>query len=144
MAIDREKKNAASRRYYDRNKEYYRDYWKKNAERRLAYQRANRERLTEYNREWNKKNPEKRAAHERKKKYGLTPTQYQSMLEAQDGKCAICGGEGPLEVDHCHASNQIRELLCGPCNRGIGQFQDNLAALEKAVIYLKRHLKGAV
>lgn len=140
MARDPEKRKASSKRYYEAHKEYYREYWRKNADKRLAYQQANRERLTQYNREWAKRNPERAAAHERKKKYGLTAEQFEAMKAAQDGRCAICG-EIPeaLEVDHCHASSKVRALLCGYCNRGLGQFRDNLAVLEQAVLYLKRH-----
>ncbi len=54
-------------------------------------------------------------------RYGITLTDYATLLEAQDGKCAICGTTKPgktnqnngfLFVDHCHETGRIRGLLC--------------------------------
>ena len=39
-------------------------------------------------------------------------------------------------VDHCHETNQIRGLLCSSCNIGLGQFQDSIKLLSKAIDYL--------
>jgi hypothetical protein len=36
-------------------------------------------------------------------------------------------------VDHCHASGQVRGVLCFTCNNGLGHFEDGLAVLERAV-----------
>lgn len=84
--------------------------------------------------------------------YGITMADYDAMFEAQGGRCAICGvqkepwepGVGLegrqkfLTVDHCHADGHIRGLLCGPCNRGIGQLQDDLSIILAAADYLRR------
>jgi len=55
--------------------------------------------------------------------YGITEKEYESMLEAQGGKCAICknppkGGSRSkhLHIDHDHDSGKIRGLLCLRCN----------------------------
>lgn len=78
-----------------------------------------------------------------RKTYGLTPAQFEAMLEAQNGKCAICGKEAPnhhkkrLNVDHCHTVGTIRGLLCDACNRGLGLFKDDLDLLRKAIAYLE-------
>ena len=78
-----------------------------------------------------------------KKKYGLTEDDYERMLLAQHGRCAICGGEilskRRLAVDHCHKSGRVRGLLCGPCNGFLGRINDDpaslLAYLGKATLY---------
>lgn len=83
------------------------------------------------------------------KRYGLTPEQYEEMLEAQGGVCTICGGApgpvGPasvLVVDHDHETNLVRGLLCANCNSGLGYMQDNPAILERAAEYLRRTHEG--
>lgn len=79
--------------------------------------------------------------------YGLTLAQYESMVEEQDGQCAICLEEGflmaehhkaKLVVDHCHTGGQVRGLLCHNCNRALGLFQDSQEILLRAVEYLKK------
>lgn len=77
-------------------------------------------------------------------RYGITKAQYDEMLAQQGGLCAICGRDEPggrdkvWNVDHCHNSSQVRGLLCGPCNRGLGQFRDNPELLRAAAKYLER------
>ena len=43
------------------------------------------------------------------------------MLDAQDGRCAICLREPTdsrrLDIDHDHKTMQVRGLLCHTCNR---------------------------
>jgi recombination endonuclease VII len=54
--------------------------------------------------------------------YGLTPEDYQKMLDAQDGLCAICGRapkKQKFNVDHCHTTYRIRALLCVNCNTNL-------------------------
>lgn len=57
-------------------------------------------------------------------------------LKASTKECVICGDTGPLVVDHDHASEEIRGLLCNHCNRGLGHFRDNPELLEFARMYL--------
>jgi hypothetical protein len=72
---------------------------------------------------------------------------YNDMYDAQDGKCAICGEEETriirgkklsLAIDHCHETMNIRGLLCGSCNHGLGHFRDRIDLLESAIAYLKK------
>lgn len=77
------------------------------------------------------------------RKYGITREGYDRLLEEQDGVCAICRGprRGPgatFHVDHCHSSNRVRGLLCGPCNTAIGLLGDDPERLERAAAYLRR------
>jgi hypothetical protein len=87
----------------------------------------------------------KRRANNYKNLYGLTLEQYEAMLAAQDGRCAICGQmqtharHKHLYVDHDHKTNKNRGLLCYNCNVGIGHFRDDLNMLLAAVAYIAAH-----
>lgn len=84
----------------------------------------------------------KRVDYNLKKNYGISSDEYQEKLKYQNYGCAICGKEATtkaLAVDHCHKTGKIRELLCGPCNTGLGQFQDNPELLLLAADYIRKH-----
>lgn len=86
-------------------------------------------------------------------KFGITLTEYESKLASQNGVCAICGRPETgtrhgkvkaLAVDHDHATNEVRDLLCGKCNPMIGYAEDNIEILQNAINYLRRHKKPKV
>ena len=66
--------------------------------------------------------------------YGLTLRDYYRLLVAQNFKCGICDKERTercgLVVDHDHATDRVRGLLCSGCNRAIGLIGDT--NMEKA------------
>lgn len=74
-----------------------------------------------------------------KYKFGITVRQFDQMLLAQLGRCAVCRKvmEKP-HVDHCHKTKKVRGLLCFNCNIGIGYLKDDPAALRRAADYLER------
>lgn len=78
------------------------------------------------------------------KRFGLTPDDYEKLLQAQLGCCAICNEPNsfarPLHVDHCHVSKRIRGLLCGECNTGIGKLGDSAEGVAAALRYLAKDL----
>ena len=69
--------------------------------------------------------------------YGITLAHFNEMLEAQQGLCAICKEVPATEVDHNHATNEVRGLLCEDCNRGIGIFREQECVLQNAITYLQ-------
>jgi hypothetical protein len=71
------------------------------------------------------------------KRYGISLEEYGQMLKVQDGRCKICNKEKVLHVDHCHASNKIRGLLCQHCNNGLGCFKDDPILIDRALEYLR-------
>lgn len=99
---------------------------------------------------YNQSRRENRDAHAARLRYnfGLTREQYDEILKAQGGGCAICGrtdlgakvGRGRntklLGVDHCHRTNLVRGILCHKCNLGIGHLNDDLGLVWKAMVYL--------
>jgi hypothetical protein len=95
---------------------------------------------------WRQRNPDKATDLQLQTKYGITLDDYNRLLIAQNGKCAICGsGVGGqragkskrLAVDHCHSTGVVRGLLCEQCNTGLGKFRDDPEILQAAVKYLK-------
>lgn len=76
-----------------------------------------------------------------KRIYGVTVEEYNTLLEQQDGVCAICknGHEHALCIDHDHSTNEIRGLLCKPCNVAIGNMKDEPERLRSAAMYLEMY-----
>jgi hypothetical protein len=83
-----------------------------------------------------------------KTKYNLSVEQYNALLVKQNHKCAICSidekeaPKGKLVVDHCHATNKVRELLCHNCNVSIGLLKESITTLSQAIAYLDKHKQG--
>lgn len=80
-----------------------------------------------------------------KAKYGIDHSEYERILQLQNGRCAICktknpGGRGLFHVDHDHITGKIRGLLCLMCNAGLGMFRDNYCFVFNASEYLARYL----
>lgn len=56
----------------------------------------------------------------RRAQIGLTIEDYNVILEAQGGRCAICPNTPKtkrLDTDHNHKTGELRGLLCHSCNR---------------------------
>lgn len=78
--------------------------------------------------------------------YGITVEEYEALLAAQDGKCAVEGCTaipeeqryGWFVVDHDHATGTVRGLLCNLHNVGLGAFHDDPSSLRAAADYLER------
>jgi Recombination endonuclease VII len=116
-------------------------------ERDRAADPARKAYLKAYHQEWTKKRDLADPFFRRRKmlrdRYGLTLEEFDRMVAEQRGRCAICKTSEPNErnwnVDHCHASKQVRGLLCRDCNLGLGHFKDNSKSLARAIDYLKKH-----
>ncbi|MEU6552105.1 endonuclease VII domain-containing protein [Streptomyces sp. NPDC046915] len=81
------------------------------------------------------------------KKYGITPEEYDQLLAAQGGGCALCGVKPEelttgkyrtyLHVDHCHDSGRVRGLLCPDHNLLLGRFGDSPEMFRRVLNYLE-------
>lgn len=109
----------------------------KNGEDRRKYDKEHRQSCRDHYKQY-----------ELERTFGITLEQYQQMLVAQNGVCAICkqpetevrrGKLQMLSVDHCHKTNAVRALLCGFCNRGIGYLRDDPALVRSAADYIEAH-----
>lgn len=116
---------------------YQKEYREKNAE-ALKVKRAERY------------SPSDKAGLDNWSKYRITPEQYDSLLAAQGGACAICkqpcASGKRLAVDHDHSccpgkkscGKCVRGLLCTRCNPALGYMKDDVALLKAAIDYLEK------
>jgi hypothetical protein len=77
---------------------------------------------------------------DRRWRYGLSTEDFDALLAAQGGVCAICRGPATKKgfvVDHCHESKRVRGIVCHPCNLLIGFAQDDPDRLRAAISYLE-------
>jgi hypothetical protein len=124
---DPEKLKAYSRTYHSRpeykeqRKAYHRTWWDKNSKNPKRLEQMKRSAL--------------------KRQYGITPEQQEQMRLDQGNKCAICSNEFTKSphTDHDHETGKVRSLLCGTCNKGLGQFKDDPELLRKAAVYIERN-----
>jgi len=105
------------------------------------WREANPEKKKAMNKAWVSSNPYRGHVAFRKWLYGLTDDEFRLKIASQDNRCEICQEmfiKTP-QVDHDHATNQNRGLLCRFCNLLLGNAHDNISVLEKAVQYLKKY-----
>jgi Recombination endonuclease VII len=72
----------------------------------------------------------------------LTREQYDEWRSRQNGHCKLCGHEisgKSAHTDHDHETGQLRDMLCYPCNQGLGCFKDDPGLLRAAADYIERH-----
>lgn len=91
---------------------------------------------------YRKRDPNKFADRHLQRKFGLGLTDYNNMLQSQNGVCAICFNPPTyrrLDVDHDHITGAIRGLLCSWCNKQIVAQRNTIEILESAIKYLKKY-----
>lgn len=131
----------ATGKYFPQCKSCYKQYRKDNEDYIKEYQ--NTEEHKESKKLWRIKNRKKTKEYALKKSFNITLDQYNQMLEEQNYSCAICNRhqnefKRSLAVDHSHKTGEIRGLLCGFCNIGIGNLQDDSEITDRASKYLKK------
>ncbi len=70
--------------------------------------------------------------------FGMTIEERELKKIEQGGRCAICGWEGELDLDHNHVTNEVRQFLCPACNKGLGKFGEGVGLLLNAIEYLRK------
>lgn len=88
---------------------------------------------------WNSLPEWKRRDTNLRNRYKISEAEYVERFDAQNGRCSICDQERKLVVDHCHDTGDVRGLICGDCNKGIGFLGDgrDLEIFKNAIEYLK-------
>ena len=140
---NKDKVSAKNKKWRDKNKE-------SENKRVSKWQKDNKEKSSEKVKRWNRNNPDKIREASLQSKYGISSEKYNEMYGQQNGLCYIChqpetlkyrGEPRRLSVDHNHETGSVRALLCDACNRGIGNFKDNIELLDNAKKYLENFKK---
>jgi len=108
-----------------------------------AYRAEHRDRLNAERRDRWRSDADLRARHGAARlgrNYGLSRERHRRLLEEQNGVCAVCKlpSRRTLCVDHCHATRQVRGLLCDKCNTALGLFGDDSKRMRAAAAYVDR------
>lgn len=146
----REEILVRSRKWYLENKEKIKIRSKNYPSRRPEILRVR-------TKKWREANPEKYKAQLERQKlrrtsegirrarlksvYGITEEQFQILKLSQDNKCEICQkifNKTPY-IDHDHITGKNRGLLCQFCNLILGNADDKVEILERAIQYLKKY-----
>jgi hypothetical protein len=84
-----------------------------------------------------------------KQSFRMTKAQFDKTWREQGKVCAICKvkrkrNEKAFAVDHDHATDAIRGILCHDCNRALGLADDDRELLRAAAAYLRKHARRQV
>lgn len=131
-------------------KKYNKEHKEDKKQYSIIYREKNHEKLREGKIKYGQENREKIREKELIRKYGIDKIKYDDLLIKQNYVCEICSKSETvkdkrtniirkLAVDHDHVTGKVRGLLCGNCNKGLGNFQDEISLLENAVKYSKKY-----
>ncbi len=120
-----------------------RDFRKNKREYHRAWSAKNRAASRARANQWRLNNPEKVREKGYMSKYGITLADFDNLRISQRFCCKICSAhetqfDSHLHVDHCHKTGKVRGLLCGPCNKALGLFKDNITSIHNAAEYLEQ------
>lgn len=121
---------------------HYSYCWNCNARLSSARYYADHERLKARQREYHKRTGGAKSRRQNLSLYKMTPNEFEAMLTAQNGVCAVCfrpemaKRRKNLAVDHNHHTGKVRGLLCDRCNLSLGLLRDDRTVLESAINYL--------
>lgn len=136
----KEDKNAAQRRYVERNKESV-------YARNRKYYEDNKDKWKPYSEIKASKNPEWRRWGQIYTRHKLTMEDWHRIVEEQESVCAICKRTpNRFNVDHDHkccpsgksCSRCRRGFLCNGCNSALGNARENIEILKAMIDYIEK------
>jgi len=68
--------------------------------------------------------------------YGITPPEAYELLRPR--LCDLCQRTPGFHIEHNHETGEIRGVLCGTCNSGLGMMGDPIEILKLAIKYLEK------
>jgi len=82
-----------------------------------------------------------------KGRYGISITERNLLIKAQDNKCKCCGDElsdesKHIHLDHDHSNGNIRGVVCRACNLAVGWVNDCPERAWKVLKYLENSKEG--
>ena len=122
-------------RHLEHSREAMRRWRENNPEARLTRDRAYKERhkdqVNEAHKRYARDHQDQRLAISRRRRArvsgaggNFTPAEWRALLDRYEHRCAYCGVDGPLQVDHrvplCRGgTHEVENILpaCGRCNR---------------------------
>jgi len=135
----------------ERAKAYMKKYREEHPEKFRAWKKKDREIhkdvISERTQKWRQANPDKMNGQRLRQRYSLSKADYEKLVKAQNGICAICGKEPNghrLFIDHDHKTGNMRGLLCRNCNFALELFEDDSKRLLSAINYLRRREKEGI
>jgi len=75
--------------------------------------------------------------------HGLDLSLVVETLKKSDGKCAICGKQDDLVLDHCHDKLVPRGVLCRTCNLLVGRLGDTVEKVVESTNRILTYLRNA-
>lgn len=108
----------------------------------LQWRSKNKDLYNKNMREYQASHKDNRRNCDYKRTYGITLEDFNRILTAQNGLCAICGKSNAsskrhFAIDHCHKTGKVRGILCYGCNRAL-HILDSEELLKKALTYLEK------
>lgn len=103
---------------------------------------ADRKRRISVSNEYNKAHPEQRRDYMRACKFGVPVEVIRQLILRSDGKCESCAKpllHSQTCIDHDHATNLIRGVLCRFCNALEGMLNKQMDRVSLLHLYLERH-----
>jgi hypothetical protein len=147
---DKEEQKRKGREYYQRIKAYRKEWYEANKTRLQEAQREIYHKHAEARKdqmgEWRNSNKYRIAIYKLKTNFDITEEFAEELYERSTQTCECCGVEYNSEthkkrfaVDHNHATNKIRGILCHPCNTSLGLLKEDLNRLKLLANYIETH-----
>lgn len=67
-------------------------------------------------------------------------TECKAIIDKAKGVCQCCRlPYAKPNIDHCHKTGKIRDVLCTRCNSALGIIQENTTTLRRMIEYIEKH-----
>lgn len=143
-AYDQEYRKSHREEVLARSSAYYWSHRDEARKRSAKYRADHYEKLRIAKKEYTKTHGEQARARQLVRVFGISAVDYQSLLDKQNGECAVCGSRDPgskrvkrFFVDHNHDTGKVRGLLCCNCNVAVGMLKDSVGRAYAIAKYLE-------